>query len=209
MDLLISQNFHVHAFVYAENWRAISDIIVEGGVYIITSFYTKMATGTFRPTRSKIVINFSNSKRVEKVPGDDFIIPNHKFDFIDVSDLHNTAESYEDLEKQDFAAENGNWSYVSCIGCVGEVFKQEGKYKCNCGTTSPVDEKRYKVVVLAGDETEALNFVLLDRPASQIVEQTTTKLISDNLQVALASGYLAKIRDMIGKEYTFDVEIKK
>lgn len=38
--------------------------------------------------------------------------------------------------------ENGNWSYVSCIGCVGEVFKQEGKYKCNCGTTSPVDEKR-------------------------------------------------------------------
>ncbi|WOG82309.1 hypothetical protein DCAR_0101472 [Daucus carota subsp. sativus] len=68
---------------------------------------------------------------------------------------------------------------------------------------------RYKIVVLAGDETEALNFVLLDRPASRIVEQTTTKLISDNLQVALASGYPAKIRDMIGKEYTFDVEIKK
>lgn len=112
MDLLISQNFHVHAFVYAENWRAISDIIVEGGVYIITSFYTKMATGTFRPTRSKIVINFSNSKRVEKVPGDDFIIPNHKFDFIDVSDLHNTAESYEDLEKQDFAAGFSNYNIL-------------------------------------------------------------------------------------------------
>lgn len=44
---------------------------------------------------------------------------------------------------------------------------------------------RYKVVVLAGDETEALNFVLLDRPASRIVEQTTTKLISDNLQVGV------------------------
>ncbi|WOG82310.1 hypothetical protein DCAR_0101473 [Daucus carota subsp. sativus] len=98
--LLDDNNFHVHA----ENWRAISDIIVEGGVYIITSFYTKTATETFKPTRSKIVINFSNSTRVEKVPGDDFIIPNHKFDFIDLSDLHNTAESYEDLEKQDFAA---------------------------------------------------------------------------------------------------------
>ena len=44
---------------------------------------------------------------------------------------------------------------------------------------------RYKIVDLAGDETEALNFVLLDRPASQIVEQTTTKLISDNLQVGV------------------------
>ena len=38
-------------------------------------------------------------------------------------------------------------------------------------------------MVLAGDETEALNFVLLDRAARRIVGQTATKLISDNLQV--------------------------
>ncbi|KAL1830165.1 hypothetical protein DCAR_0209573 [Daucus carota subsp. sativus] len=67
---------------------------------------------------------------------------------------------------------------------------------------------RYKIVVLSGDEIEALNFVLLDRSARRIVGQTVTKLISDNLQNSSSSGYPAKIRDMIGTEYTFDIEIR-
>ncbi|XP_017252402.2 uncharacterized protein LOC108222925 [Daucus carota subsp. sativus] len=105
--------------------------------------------------------------------------------------------------------ESGSWWYISCIGCAEEVSKEEGRYKCICGSNSPVAEKRYKIVVLAGDETEALNFVLLDRAARRIVGQTATKLISDNLQTASASGYPAKIKEMIGKEYTFDIEVKE
>lgn len=44
---------------------------------------------------------------------------------------------------------------------------------------------RYKIVVLAGDETEAYNFVLTDRAARRVIGQTATKLIADNLQVCL------------------------
>lgn len=97
------QNSHVQAFVYADNWKAISDDMVEGGLYIISNFYTKEATGTLRPTSSKVIINFSNSTTVQKVPDDDFMIPNHKFEFVDLSELFQLASGYENPNAPEFS----------------------------------------------------------------------------------------------------------
>uniref|UniRef100_A0A164ZYJ0 Uncharacterized protein n=1 Tax=Daucus carota subsp. sativus TaxID=79200 RepID=A0A164ZYJ0_DAUCS len=67
---------------------------------------------------------------------------------------------------------------------------------------------------ISDDEATHVNDVpgcsgYLNRAARRIVGQTATKLISDNLQTASASGYPAKIKEMIGKEYTFDIEVKE
>lgn len=75
----------------------------EGGLYIISNFYTKEASGSLRPTRLKIVINFSNTTFVQKVEVDDFMIPKHKFEFIDLSDLFRVASSYENENNPEFA----------------------------------------------------------------------------------------------------------
>lgn len=60
---------------------------------------------------------------------------------------------------------------------------------------------RYRIVVLAEDETEAYNFVLLDRAAKRIIGKTATKLIADNIQVSTISytSYLIKSKTTISK----------
>ncbi|KAK1369929.1 hypothetical protein POM88_036021 [Heracleum sosnowskyi] len=79
-----------------------------------------------------------------------------------------------------------------------EAYKLEGKFKCSkCPKSTPVEEKRYKIVVLAGDSTEALNFVLFDRAAKLILCESATKMLPDNIT----------IKAMAGKEVTFNVTI--
>ena len=97
------QNCHMHAFVYAENWKKFAKDMVERGIYIISNFYAKEATGSLRPTRSRMLINFSNSTTVEKLEEDDFMIPYHKFDFSDLSDLFTITSSYENPDNPDFS----------------------------------------------------------------------------------------------------------
>ena len=101
--MLSIQNYHVQAFVYAENYKAITVEMVEGGLYVISNFYTKEAKGNLRPTSSKIIINFSNSTYVEKLAHDDFMIPNHKFEFVDLSDLFRITSGYENPDNPEFA----------------------------------------------------------------------------------------------------------
>lgn len=77
-----------------------------------------------------------------------------------------------------------NWWYLSCTDCQNEVFKLEGRYKClKCIKAIPVAEKRYKIIVLAGDSTEAFNFVLSDRAARRLLGQYATTMIADNTHV--------------------------
>ncbi|KAK1365915.1 hypothetical protein POM88_000695 [Heracleum sosnowskyi] len=101
--------------------------------------------------------------------------------------------------------ETGNWWYYSCSYCLEEAYKLEGKFKCSkCPKSTPVAEKRYRIVVLAGDSTEALNFVLFDRAAKRILSESATKMLSDNITTV---GYPLKIKAMAGKEVTFNVTI--
>lgn len=91
--------------------------MVEGGLYIITNFYTKEALGNLRPTSSKIIINFSNSTTVEKLAEDDFMIPMHKFEFIDLSELLNIAIANEKTENPMFSTGISFYAYLlySCL----------------------------------------------------------------------------------------------
>lgn len=77
--------------------------MVEGGLYIITNFYTWEALDTLRPTSSKFVINFSNSTTVEKLEDDDFMIPFHKFEFIDLGELFKIATDNGNVDNPIFS----------------------------------------------------------------------------------------------------------
>ncbi|KAK1386125.1 hypothetical protein POM88_023860 [Heracleum sosnowskyi] len=79
--------------------------MAEGGVYIISNFYTREATGSLRPTSSKIIINFSNLTTVEKVEKDDFMIPMNKFEFVDLGDLFDMASNYENPDSPPFSTD--------------------------------------------------------------------------------------------------------
>ncbi|KAK1358475.1 hypothetical protein POM88_051731 [Heracleum sosnowskyi] len=104
--------------------------------------------------------------------------------------------------------ETGNWWYNSCIDCQSEVFKLDGRFKClKCPKNLPVPEKRYKIIVLAGDSTEAFNFILYDRPAKRIIGQTVTKMIADNKLNEASSGFPLKIKEITGKEFILKVRI--
>ncbi|KAK1355038.1 hypothetical protein POM88_048294 [Heracleum sosnowskyi] len=101
--------------------------------------------------------------------------------------------------------ETGKWWYYSFSYCLEEAYKLEGKFKCSkCPKSTPVAEKRYRIVVLAGDSTEALNLVLFDRAAKRILSESATKMLSDNITTV---GYPLKIKAMAGKEVTFNVTI--
>ncbi|XP_074371051.1 uncharacterized protein LOC141712131 [Apium graveolens] len=95
----------MHAFVYADNWRSVGKDIVEGNVYVITNLYTREAKGTMKPTTSKFLINFFNSTSAQKLVGDDFMIPRHKFEFVDLGELFSIAFGYENVESPEFAAD--------------------------------------------------------------------------------------------------------
>lgn len=100
------QNNHIQAFVYAKNWKSISNIMVEGGLYVISNFYTREALGTLRPTSSHYVINFSNSTTVQQLDQDDFMIPRHKFEFVDLSKLFNLTSTYENPDAPQLSTGN-------------------------------------------------------------------------------------------------------
>lgn len=76
----------------------------EGGLYIISNFYTKEALGSLKPVSCKNLINFSPSTTVEKLEDDDFMIPAHKFEFIDLGDLYGIANSYTNTDFPDYSA---------------------------------------------------------------------------------------------------------
>ncbi|XP_063941227.1 uncharacterized protein LOC108204139 [Daucus carota subsp. sativus] len=366
--LLDEENVHVHAFIYADNWTALSKkiSIEEGSLYTITNFYTKAAFGSFRPVSSKILINFSNSTIVEKVDTDDFMIPMHKFEFVDLGDLFKLAESYGDQKTREFSTdvmgvfencenldridtvngprsiirfritdgryshkatawgdlaeridderkkavetpiiviltgtkmnthrnsvqlsttssskaymnldidaviamrqrlieegytprendgqrfsqrhvseavqtlnlkqvaelaaadyikknvycnikvvrvEENRWWYDSCGGCENEVQNLEGKLYCdNCKKNIHVAEKRYRIVILGEDSTEAYNFVLLDRAAKRMIGTTATKLISDKFKDLTTNEFPPQIRSITEKELKLKIVIKE
>ncbi|KAK1389044.1 hypothetical protein POM88_017222 [Heracleum sosnowskyi] len=68
-------------------------------------------------------------------------------------------------------------------------------------------EKKYKIVVLAGDSTEAFNFVLADKAARRLIGQTATTLISDGIKNNQTDIYPSTIKEIVGKECIFTVEM--
>lgn len=71
-------------------------------VYVISNIYAKEALGSLKPVSSKFFINFSPSTIIERVE-EDTMISNHKFEFVDLSDLFSVASAYVNTEFLDYS----------------------------------------------------------------------------------------------------------
>lgn len=92
----------MQAYVFPDHWKNHADKFVEGGVYVISNFYTKEATGSLKPVSSRFIINFSPTTTVDRVD-DDVMISYHKFEFVDLSDLYALAQANGDTEFAEFS----------------------------------------------------------------------------------------------------------
>ena len=101
--IFLYQNTNVQAFVYAEKWKSISGIIVEGGLYLISNFYIQEFVGSSRPTNSKIVIRLCDFTTVEKIDYDDQRIPFNKFDYVAMGELFRIANETANVDTTDFS----------------------------------------------------------------------------------------------------------
>lgn len=91
---LLSQDYHVHAFVYSDDWNAFRNLLFEGNVYDFTNFITREATGSLRPVSTGISIVFTSHTRAQPVPLEVTTIPRHKFEITPIGDLYDLAMSY-------------------------------------------------------------------------------------------------------------------
>ncbi|KAK1382047.1 hypothetical protein POM88_019782 [Heracleum sosnowskyi] len=82
--------------------------------------------------------------------------------------------------------EEADWWYNNCSDCEGEVEKVGVKLTCtNCtNKTIVVPEKRYRIVILAEDSSEAYNFILMDRATRRLTGMTATKMQSEILKAS-------------------------
>lgn len=92
---------------------------MEGGVYILSKFYTKQALGTPKSVSSKFIINFSHLTTVHPVY-DDVMISNHKFEFVDLSDLFDVPQANGDVEFTEYAT--GSVNSVLCFNFYSIFF---------------------------------------------------------------------------------------
>lgn len=88
--------------MYVYHWKTHAGKITKGGVYVLSNFYAKEAPGSLKPVSSRFLINFSPSTTIERVV-DDTMISNHKFEFVDLSDLFSGASAFSNTEYPNFA----------------------------------------------------------------------------------------------------------
>ncbi|KAK1393202.1 hypothetical protein POM88_012258 [Heracleum sosnowskyi] len=103
------------------------------------------------------------------------------------------------------------WWYNSCNTCKYEVSILDGAFKCtNCTKLIPVPQKRYRLCIIAEDETDACNVILQDMAVKRIVGVTATKLKAEMDKDKPESKDLPdKIKNIVGKEYTLVIDIHK
>lgn len=78
---------------------------MSGGVYIVQNFIVRDAVGNLRPVSANLSLRFTNATTF--VPcKDDLIIPQHKFEFIDLGDLFAEASRVGEKENPEFALGN-------------------------------------------------------------------------------------------------------
>ncbi|XP_017256410.1 replication protein A 70 kDa DNA-binding subunit C [Daucus carota subsp. sativus] len=90
--LLDNDNYHLHAYVYPDTWKAIGKDVKEGGVYIFEGFQVRDTYGRLRPVSTNIDLRFLNSTKIQAVE-EDIMIPKHKFEIMEVGDFSNKVVS--------------------------------------------------------------------------------------------------------------------
>ncbi|KAK1374284.1 hypothetical protein POM88_030477 [Heracleum sosnowskyi] len=69
----------------------------------------------------------------------------------------------------------------------------------------PLSRKKYRIIVLAEDETEAFNIVLLDRAVGRLIGKTATKLIVEGITDKTDKAYPTIVKEISGKDITVQI----
>ncbi|WOG95237.1 hypothetical protein DCAR_0414545 [Daucus carota subsp. sativus] len=76
--------------------------------------------------------------------------------------------------------EEDNWWFNSCIPCHAEAEKVEKKFKCTeCNCSFGYCEKRFRIIILADDNTLATNVILSDRVVKRLACTTVANILKD------------------------------
>ena len=118
LNYSFEQKCHIHAYVCVNIWNTLVVKIEEGELYIISNFHAKEALGSLKPVSSRNIMNFPPSTTVEKIEENDFMIPNHKFEFVDLGDLSAIVTSYTNPEYPEFFVGTWLFKYHSCYGIM-------------------------------------------------------------------------------------------
>ncbi|XP_074375074.1 uncharacterized protein LOC141716794 isoform X2 [Apium graveolens] len=102
-----------------------------------------------------------------------------------------------------------SWWHNSCVTCETEInMKQASLFCTTCNVPISVAEKRYRIVILGEDSTEAYNFILMDRAAKRLLGTSTTKM-QTNIIKSKTTGFPSQITALAGKDLKLKILISK
>ncbi|KAL1802631.1 hypothetical protein ACET3Z_031278 [Daucus carota] len=85
--LLDRHNHRIHAWVHNEVWQSLDGLIVEGGLYEITTFALLNCSAFLRPLSSTRLIRFLNVTTVQPYLDTSLSFPQHGFEFVSVDEV--------------------------------------------------------------------------------------------------------------------------
>ncbi|KAL6500614.1 hypothetical protein OROHE_025411 [Orobanche hederae] len=180
--LLDDDNSHVHAYVYPDNWRAIGKEVIEGVVYIIENFQVRDTIRRLKPVSTKLCIRLLSSTTIESVEND-AMIPLHKFEFMDLSDLVKECNKITNDENPEFA--------VDLIGVIKD-FHGAKQVPTRYGDR---DQARFKL----SDGSVSHRVTILGDLANSVTEKYTPYLEQPVIGI-LTSAKLSTFRDWLLEE---------
>ncbi|XP_074347027.1 replication protein A 70 kDa DNA-binding subunit C-like [Apium graveolens] len=117
----------------------------------------------------------------------------------------NKKPTYDDLKVDEDVA----WWFYSCNKCQQEVQRLDRRFRYNnCPRIIPVAPKRFRIMVLAEDDTFSCNVMLMDRASRRIVGTSAAKAYN-NFEKAPEEGLPQVIKDLVGKEVTIIIQLNK
>ncbi|XP_074362457.1 replication protein A 70 kDa DNA-binding subunit D-like [Apium graveolens] len=124
--------------------------------------------------------------------------------------------TYNDLKKRIYTMfsvvkvdEDVAWWFYSCNKCQQEVERLDRRFRCNnCLRIIPVAPKRFRIMVLAEDDTFSCNIMLMDRAARRIVGTSAAKAYND-FEKAPEEVLPQVLKDLVGKEVTVIIQLNK
>ncbi|XP_074323412.1 replication protein A 70 kDa DNA-binding subunit D-like [Apium graveolens] len=128
----------------------------------------------------------------------------------------NEKLTYDDLKKRIYTTfsvvkvdEDVAWWFYSCNKCQQEVERLDRRFRCNnCPHIIPVAPKRFRIMVLAEDDTFSCNIMLMDRAARRIVGTSAAKAYND-FEKAPEEVLPQVLKDLVGKEVTVIIQLNK
>lgn len=69
----------------------------------MSNFVVKQALGKLRPVSSLFIIVFTKTTLIQILDNENFVIPRHKFEIVNLTDLHFKAKDFRDEDLPEYA----------------------------------------------------------------------------------------------------------